>query len=147
MSQLRGIQLAVLFGLALGFITLAACEGRFEHQLTPEPDSPEAPQAEQARESWRAALAELVLPLIEEHDTQYAQGFKEDVFRSLKIGSSQAEVIGLLGPPLSAKICSKGSTCWYYSRPGPRSENYYVRVLVFAHGGGLAAKLHSFYLD
>lgn len=97
--------------------------------------------------SWREAVGELILPLIEKHDTEYAPGYREEVFRALKPGMTQKRVAQLLGQPLLTKRFPDGITCWYYTRHGKRSENYFVRVLEFDGQGILLARRKHFYVD
>lgn len=134
-------------GAILGVLLVPACGARFEYELEAEAPSAQPAAVESTDGSWAAALGELLLPLIEKHDTEYAQGYSEEVFRSLDIGSGKALVEQLLGPPLLAKEFSSGRVYWYYSRHGTRSENYFVRILVFDREGSLVARRSYFYVD
>lgn len=124
-------------------LTAQACDARGKHDLhgktTSEPSGPSC--------SWNASLGELLWPLIEEHDTEYAPGYSEQAFRSLKLGAEQHAVEQALGAPLEVKQFSHGEIYWYYSRHGERSENYFVRILVFDEQKRLLGKRHSFYVD
>lgn len=97
--------------------------------------------------SWSAALGEFILPLLEEHDTEWSAGYSDDVFRSLPLGTDKAEVERRLGTPLETKEFPDGNTCWYYSRPGEASSNYFVRVLEFGESGSLLARRAYFHVD
>lgn len=137
----------VAIAAILGLFLVLACVARFAREL--EADAPSAQPAvvESTDGSWRAALGELLLPLVAEHDTEYAQGYSEEVFRSLDIGLGRAMVEQLLGPPLLAKEFSSGRVYWYYSHHGTRSGNYLVRILVFDREERLVARRSYFYLD
>jgi hypothetical protein len=88
-----------------------------------------------------------MLPLIEKHDTEWSANYSDDVFRSLPLGTGHAEVERRVGIPLETKEFPDGSTCWYYSRPGEASRNYFVRVLEFDESGSLLARRAYFHVD
>jgi len=129
--------------LVVVLLVAQACDVGFKHDLqgktTSEPSG--------ASGSWSPSLGELLWPLIEEHDTEYAPGYSEQAFRSLKLGAEQHTVEQALGSPLEVKLFPDGEIYWYYSRHGERSENYFVRILVFDEQKRLLEKRHSFYLD
>lgn len=120
-----------------------ACDVAFRHDLQGETTSEQS----DASGSWSARLGELLWPLIEEHDTEYAPFYSEQAFRSLKLGAEQYAVEQSLGAPLEINQFPDGQIYWYYSRHGERSENYFVRILVFDEQRRLIGKRHSFYLD
>lgn len=97
--------------------------------------------------SWTARLGELILPLVEEHDTEWATSFDENTFKSLAIGSTSEPVEERLGRPLETKRFPDGNICWYYTRPGEGSKNYFVRVLEFDQDGTLVARRRYFHVD
>jgi hypothetical protein len=130
---------------AISLLLVAASCGRYEYSLSEK--KPASPAGDRAvGGDWLSALGERILPLIEEHDTQYAPGYREEVFRTLAFGVTEADVARLLGPPLLAKRFSDGNTCWYYTRHGERSASYFVRVLEFDPRCVLVARRHYFYL-
>lgn len=101
--------------------------------------------------SIRDRLGEAVFPLIEEHDTQYAKGYREDVFRGLQAGIRAERVRDVLGPPLSVRAGFDGTTfaenghaLWDYSQHGPKSKNYVCRVIEFDEHGRLVKKISGF---
>lgn len=96
---------------AISLLLVVANCGRYEYSLTSEkkPASPAGDRA--AGGDWLAAVGELILPLIEEHDSKYAPGYREEVFRALALGATGAGVARLLGRPLLTKQFSDGSTC------------------------------------
>jgi len=134
-----------LISLVSVFATLS-CRGTSVYDLNAKAQS-EPPKTPRQSSSWKEAIGEAVLPLIDKHDTEYAAGFKEDVFRSLKMGISQVDVKTRLGEPLSTKSFPDGNTCWYYSRHGTKSKSYFVRLLEFDAKGVLVARRAEFYVD
>ena len=131
-------------------LLMQACDGRFEYDLFDtgsEAPSSQSADVESTDGSWTAALGELILPLIDKHDTEYAPNYSEEVFRSLELGSDTAAVEQLLGPPLLAKEFPDDKTYWYYSRHGERFDSYFVRILVFDGEGSLVARRSYFYVD
>ncbi len=138
--------MCVAVAALLGALLLQAC-GASEYKLEGEASTAQPAAVESSDESWTASLGELLLPLIWNHDTEYASGYSEEVFRSLDYGLGRAAVGQLLGPPLLTNEYAGGKVYWYYSRHGSRSDNYFVRILVFSEEGNLVAKRSSFYLD
>lgn len=140
---------AVVFSLAacsvVGVLALA-CRDAYVYDLNAKAQ-PEPPRSSPRSSSWKEALGEAVLPHFETHDTEYAAGFKEQVFRSLEMGIAQDEVKRRLGEPVSTKTFPDGDICWYYSRHGAKSKNYFVRLLEFDDKGLLVARRAEFYVD
>jgi hypothetical protein len=133
---------------ALFLISVVAlsCRGQAVYDLNAQakPDSSKSPPRSS---SWKEAVGEVVLPLFDKNDTEYAPGFKEEVFRSVEMGFSQDEVKRRLGEPLSSKTFADGNTCWYYSRHGKKSKSYFLRLLEFDGKGILVARRAEFYVD
>jgi len=76
---------------------------RYEYLLTSE-KKPASPAEDRAGgHDWAAAIGERLFPLIEKHDTQYAPGYREEIFRGLALGITETEVARLLGQPLLTK--------------------------------------------
>lgn len=146
-ASLRRALTLPLAAVPVWALALLSCGSRSEYDLEPQGQSPPAASAESTDGSLRAALGEMLLPLVESHDTQYAPGFREEVFRSLRLGSREAEVRDLLGEPLLSRDFPDGGRYWYYSRQGDRSPNYFVRALVFDRNGALLARRRYFYVD
>ena len=65
-----GLPAATIFFAQL----VLACGGSFEYELEAEAPSAQPAAAESTDGSWAIALGELLLPLIEDHDTEYAPG-------------------------------------------------------------------------
>lgn len=130
----------------ISLLLVAASCGRYEYSLSEKKPAASPAGDRAAGDDWLSAVGERILPLIEEHDTQSAPGYREEVFRALAFGAAEADVARLLGPPLLTKQFSDGSTCWYYTRHGERSASYFVRVLEFDQRGVLIARRHYFYL-
>lgn len=152
--------LRILPTIAAAALTGIACSGAYVYDLnskgegssSPAPAAGGAspapsPAASPQSSSLKEAVGDAVLPLLDGHDTEYASGFKEEVFRSIPIGSSQEEVKRELGEPLSRKTFADGNTCWYYSRHGKKSKSYHIRVLEFGPDDRLAARRAKFYVD
>ena len=99
----------------------------------------------------KKTVAQIILPLLCEHDTEYATSYNEDVFNSLELGTPPDEVISRLGPPLVMRDSPSGGTeshiLWHYSQHGATSQNYFSRVLKFDADGRLIKKFKSFYVD
>jgi outer membrane protein assembly factor BamE (lipoprotein component of BamABCDE complex) len=131
--------------LSLVWVSMLSCSGASVYDLNTksQPEPPKPPRST----SWREALGEVVLPLFDRNDTEYATAFKEEVFRALEMGLSQDDVKRRLGEPVSTKTFSDGDTCWYYSRHGKQSKSYFVRLLEFDGKGILVARRSAFYLD
>jgi hypothetical protein len=135
-------ELRCLFLLAaISLLLIAANCRRDKYQLTDEKTP-----SQTAGDGWLEAAGERILPLIDKHDTEYAPGYREEVFSKVALGVTEAEVARLLGPPLQTKQFSDGTTCWYYTRHGERFASYFVRILKFDQQGILIARRHYFYV-
>jgi len=75
--------------------------------------------------------------------TTFAPGFKEELFRGLKIGTAQTEVTRVLGPPLATREVENRDkttvTVWYYSEPLAKSFKH--RALIFDRSQRLIEKV------
>ena len=127
------------------FLVFAGCQ--CSYNLEGDSRTPQDGKAASTDGSWTARLGELILPLFEEHQTEWAPDFDEDVFKSLGVGTLSGTVEEKLGSPLEVKKFSDGNVCWYYTRPGEGSDSYFVRVLEFGADGRLAARRRYFYVD
>jgi len=96
---------------------------------------------------WLTRLGEVVLPLLERGDTEYARGFTERAFSEVEPGASQGAVRQSLGAPLLTKAFPDGTTVWYYSRHGPRSRSYFIRALEFSSDNKVSRIFREYYLD
>lgn len=134
--------LLLLFSLIL--VVAVSC-GRYEYPLASK-ESPVATKKRGARAEWLSSMGEVIFPLIEKHDTEYAIGYREEVFRTIDLGASEARVFQRLGPPLLVRHFSDGSTYWYYTRHGKRLPSYFVRILGFDQKRSLIARYHYFYI-
>jgi len=131
---------------AISLLLAAASCGRYEHSLTSEKKQASPAGDRAVGDGWLAAVGERILPLIEKHDTKYAPGYREEVFRELELGATESEVARLLGQPLLTKKFPDGHTCWYYTRHGQRFASYFVRILEFDQRSVLVARRHYFYV-
>jgi hypothetical protein len=85
------------------------------------------------------------LPLAPFTDTEYAPRYSHLRFMKLRIGMTRAEVIDLVGEPLSRD--QNGSLeFWRYSR-SPGDTHYRVRVVLFDPAGRVFKIASEFYVD
>ncbi len=75
-----------------------------------------------------------------EEDTEYAGGYSDDAFRSVRLGMATRDVVALLGPPLETGALGAGRETWRWSR-SPGDKSYRVRVVIF--DGGRAVEIHN----
>jgi hypothetical protein len=89
--------------------------------------------------------ASCVLPILFREDTEYAPGYSTGAFRSLRVGMTKDDALGLLRPPLSKYPVEGAEEGWRWTgSPGDRSHR--VRVVIFT--GGRVSKIdHEFYID
>lgn len=92
-------------------------------------------------------LAEVVLPLIMDERTRYASGYREEAFRAVKRGASEATVRAQLGEPLARHSFPDGETVWYYSQQATGTDNYHLRNVVLDRRGTVMRKVSEFYVD
>jgi hypothetical protein len=97
---------------------------------------------------WKEKIGNVVLPLINPQETEFAPGYKEGIFDSLRLGASRDEVERQLGSPLKRWQGSvSGCEFWSYSRPAIPGSNFYQRNLEFDSTGALVEKHRHFYVD
>lgn len=82
-------------------------------------------------------------------DTIYAPRYSDEAFRKVRVGQNRQEVLVLLGEPLERGRHQDDSTeYWYYSRHGPRYQNYWNKIVVFgAPNGHVIRKVDELYSD
>src|SRR5688572_12197850 len=74
---------------------------------------------------WKEKIGNVVNPLLTTHDTEFAPGYSDKAFDSLRLGASRDEVERLLGPPLERWNGSiSGCEYWGYSRQATPVSNY-----------------------
>lgn len=98
-------------------------------------------------EALKETVAEIVLPLIMDERTRYAPAYREEAFRAVKRGASEAAVLGQLGEPLARHSFPDGETVWYYSQQVTGTDNYHLRNVVFDSRGVVVRKVAEFYVD
>jgi hypothetical protein len=83
------------------------------------------------------------------HDTAYAPGFSDVVFRKVRRGQSRSEIVALLGAPLSTVVYrEEGIEYWHYSRHGKLHDNYWNKIIVFdVRTGRVTRKVSELYSD
>jgi hypothetical protein len=89
-------------------------------------------------------LEGLVLAALFDEDTQFAPGFSDERFASIRRHQSPAEVLGLLGEPLLRSTDAAGVS-WHFSR-SPHDTHFRVRVVHF-HEGTVDETLAEFSVD
>lgn len=95
----------------------------------------------------RATAGDMILPLIVDEHTRYAAGYREESFRALRLGASEATALSQLGEPLARRSFADGRTIWYYSEQATGTDNYLQRNLTFDSRGKLVRKYSRFYVD
>jgi outer membrane protein assembly factor BamE (lipoprotein component of BamABCDE complex) len=94
------------------------------------------------------AIDQIASVLFFPHDTIYAPRYSEERFRDVRAGQRYEEVLVLLGEPLERRRYGQdGIDYWYYSRHGPRYNNYWNKIMIFDHSGRVTKKISDFYSD
>lgn len=66
------------------------------------------------------------------HDTIYAPHYSDEAFNKVRVGQHRQKILALLGEPLErGQYQDDGTEYWYYSRHGPRYDNYWNKIVVF----------------
>jgi inner membrane protein len=94
---------------------------------------------------WREPLGDAIVSIVLREDTEYAAGYAEQLFQTIKPGAAADDVRGLLGPPLSdvqSPVGAASDACWVYSR-SPSHHAFRARGLCFSNGK--VVELHSFW--
>jgi hypothetical protein len=89
-------------------------------------------------------LSEQLLATVFGEDTEYAPGYRESEFVSLKLGADESAVLQVLGEPLSRETRHGGTELRYSRSPG--SNNYRVRWIELQNGR-VTHKGASYYWD
>jgi len=90
-------------------------------------------------------FASTVLDFGKDEDTEYAPGYSDQAFRTIKVGMTTQEVLAILGPPLEAASLGGTRETWRWSR-SPGDKSYRVRAIVFEAGKVMKIK-REFYVD
>jgi hypothetical protein len=96
--------------------------------------------------SFREAMEEGFGPLLDQPQTRFAPAFREEVFRSFDMGSTQPQILKALGPPLGRRYCSDKTVCWDYSTAASSDASHFVRALIFDSSGRLVHRHMGFVL-
>src|SRR5690349_15453401 len=107
------------------FLSGVSREGKMTH------DPMAAIPSQHPGESWRYKAGQLLLPLFYSHDTQYAVRYREEAFRAVRPGATEEEIRTALGDPLDTRRLDDGRFMWYYTRPGPKTGDFWVRIVEF----------------
>jgi hypothetical protein len=96
--------------------------------------------------SLAEAVEEGCGPLLGRPQTRFASSLRDEAFRSLPLGATEAGVLAAVGSPLGRRSCSRATTCWDYSSPMNSDANYLRRTLVFDRSGRLVDRYMGFVL-
>jgi hypothetical protein len=91
-------------------------------------------------------LFDIILPYFRNEDTIYAPDYSEKQFISLKVNMDKEVALKKIGEPLETQQLDNGELWFYYSRHGPKYDNYYVRIIVFKSDKVIEI-IKEFYLD
>lgn len=83
--------------------------------------------------------------LVTIEDTRFAEGYSRDRFLQVAEGMPEAEVVGLLGPPLMKEGMPGGGDAWFYSQ-SPRNRSYRLRLVLF-QDRRVIGKKNEYYVD
>jgi len=78
-------------------------------------------------------------------DTEYAPGYSERAWESIRVGDTAGTVRSKLGPPLRVRDLGGGTEGWIYSR-SPSSADYFYRE-IHLRGGVVSFVDAHFYFD
>jgi hypothetical protein len=104
-------------------------------------------QSQQPGQSWRQKAGQLLLPLFYSHDTQYAARYREEAFRAVKAGATEEDIRTALGDPLDKTRLEDGRVMWHYTKPGPKTQDFLVRIVEFDAAGRVLRTHAEFYVD
>jgi hypothetical protein len=105
-----------------------------------------APSADQNR-SWLYRVGQLILPLLYSHDTQYGSQYREEVFGAVRPGATEDEIRTSLGEPVHTRRLEDGRSMWHYTEPGPKTQDFFVRIVEFDSAGRVLRTRSEFYVD
>ncbi len=152
MNRERTSLVPMICVMALGLLIAGCFSNVTDYEMARSPEM-RAQEGESFRQV-KDALRGLLLPLLDDHDTEYAAGYDEDVFSALDIGASDQEVLKKLGQPFSIRngidartFENNGHSLWDYSKHGEKSQSYFCRVLEFDARKRLVRKHATLYLD
>ena len=83
------------------------------------------------------------------HDTVFSTDYSEEAFQEVREGQSKEDVLDSLGRPLDRQPSwDDESEYWYYTKHGPRYDNYWNKIVIFdADTGRVIRKVDEFYSD
>ncbi len=90
-------------------------------------------------------VAALLLCLMACTDTEYAPGYSEHAWESVRVGDSERAVTSKLGTPLDVRDLGGGTEGWLYTR-SPSSTHYHYREIHLRAGVVTKVDAH-FYFD
>lgn len=97
---------------------------------------------------WEDAFLRTLLSWCE--DTVWAPGFSLDNFEKVRLAMSKAEVLELLGPPLTRPDgqCDEKQECfWMYSWQATQTADFDQRWVIFGEDGKVSKIKKSFFID
>lgn len=98
-------------------------------------------------QSWRHKASQLLLPLLYSHDTQYAARYREGAFRALRPGGTEEDVRAALGDPLDETKLEDGRIMWHFTKPGPKTRDFFLRIVEFDPAKRVVRTHAEFYVD
>lgn len=123
----------VLSGFSIG--------GTMTYDLMASGPSPDRTQ------SWRFKAGQALLSLLYSHDTQYGALYREEAFRAVKPGATEDEIRTALGEPFYERRLDGGRSIWHYTKPGPKTQDFLVRIVEFDAARRVARTRAEFYVD
>jgi outer membrane protein assembly factor BamE (lipoprotein component of BamABCDE complex) len=80
--------------------------------------------------------------------TVYAEGYSERRFASIKVGTTTAEILSILGPPLRRGEWGDDPQVWFYTDQRTVTDNFWRRWLVLDPAGDRVAEIIAdFWVD
>ena len=98
-------------------------------------------------QSWRHKAGQLLLPWLYSHDTRYAPLYPEEAFRAVRAGATEEEIRTALGDPLDRTRLEDGRILWHYTKPGPQTQDFLVRIVEFDAARRVLRTHAEFYVD
>jgi hypothetical protein len=142
---MKGQGVVSIMLLLVVFLGAGACARQYDLSRVGAPD--DGKDAAPLSTSWLDLLGEKVFPYLDDGgDTQYSSAFDDEHFHAIPIGVPRRSVAEALGEPLIKAECGGPYSCWYFTKPGPKSKSYFLRIVVFDARGLVISKHESYYV-